>query len=658
MVFRMGRAACGNKKEATRREWLVTNGIGGFASGTVSGIPTRHYHGLLVAALNPPLGRTVLLNKLDEVVQYQGEAYLLSANMWASGATLPRGFRQLESFRLEGTTPVWQYACGDALIEKRVWMAQGENTTYVRYDVLRASAPVEINIKALANYRDFHSGTRANGWHMDVQAVDHGVGVSAYEGAVPFYLLCEGADVTLENSWYRDYTLSLETYRGQDSYDDALLVGTFAVVLGAGESVGFVASTEQSAELDAQKTYKAQQAYEQALIKRSELADASANVQHLVLAADQFVVERAVNGKPGKTVIAGYHWFGDWGRDTMISLSGLTLSTRRYDVAESILRTFGQFVDQGMLPNRFPDAAEMPEYNTVDATLWYFEAIRAYHAATGDDKLVRDLFPVLQEIITCHEKGTRYNIHVDPEDGLLRAGEDGVQLTWMDAKVGDWVVTPRTGKPIEVNALWYNALMTMEAFAAQLGETDNPYTDKAERVKASFQRFWNANAGYCYDVLDAPNGFSTNDYSLRPNQLFAVSLPYSPLTVEQKKGVLEACARELLTSHGLRSLSPHHADYVPVYRGGSVQRDGAYHQGTVWAWLIGAFVEAHLRVYGDKQTARSFLVPLVEDQLGAGCIGNLSEIFDAEPPFEPRGAVAQAWSVAEVLRAWLLTEPD
>jgi predicted glycogen debranching enzyme len=354
----------------------------------------------------------------------------------------------------------------------------------------------------------------------------------------------------------------------------------------------------------------------------------------------------------GKSVIAGYPWFSDWGRDTMISLPGLTLVTNRRDVAARILVTFAHHVREGMVPNRFPDEGQAPEYNTVDATLWYLEAIRAYHAMTGDDDLVRRLFPTLEEIIDWHRRGTRYQIHADPADGLLYAGQDGVQLTWMDAKVDDWVVTPRVGKPVEINALWYNALGTMAEFARHLERPAHLYSDLAAHAAEGFARFWNEAAGYCYDLIDGPTG---NDPALRPNQLFAVSLPYSPLTPAQQRAVVDVCARHLLTSHGLRSLDPGDPAYVAAsaghYGGDRRQRDAAYHQGTAWGWLIGPFVSAHLRAYGNRALARSFLQPLLRHLADHG-VGSLSEIFDGDAPFTPRGCFAQAWTVAEVLRAW------
>lgn len=363
-------------------------------------------------------------------------------------------------------------------------------------------------------------------------------------------------------------------------------------------------------------------------------------------------MQRPVNDDPnGRSILAGYHWFGDWGRDTMISLLGLTLTTGRPEIAAKILRTFAKHVDQGMLPNRFPDYGETPEYNTVDATLWYFVAIKAYLDSTGDEALVRVLFPVLSEIIDWHKRGTRYSIHVDPNDGLLYAGEDDVQLTWMDAKIGDWVVTPRTGKAVEINALWYNTLRIMADFARLLNEKHVGYTALAEQVQSNFGRFWNDYADYCYDVIDTPDG--TADATLRPNQLFAVSLPYNPLDAAQQRAIVNICARRLLTSMGMRSLAPNSVAYRGQFRGGPYERDSAYHQGTVWTWQIGPFVEAHLRVYNDPDHARQYLIPFIHHLTDYG-LGSISEVAEGDAPHRPRACIAQAWSVAEVLRVWAL----
>jgi predicted glycogen debranching enzyme len=641
-----GREVCGDLAASEQREWLVANGLGGYASGTVAGLLTRRYHGLLVATL-PPGGRRLLLTKLDETVSYKGQSYALFCNRWPGGDVEPAGYRTLESFHLEGTTPVWTYAFQDALLKKRIWMEPGANTTYVQYDLRRGTSPVALSLKAITNHRDHHASTHAGDWHPDIELVPGGLRVGA-----ALYLLSAGAAATPASEWFPDTWLQQEADRGLDALDANLQAGRFDVLLSPGDSVTLVASTEPAPELDGATAYARRQAHEAQLLRQSGWGDAPARMRHLVLAADQFVVRRAVGDDPdGRSIIAGYPWFADWGRDTMIALPGLTLATGRREVAATILRTYAAFVDQGMLPNRFPDggeAPERPEYNTVDATLWYLEAIRAYHAATSDDALLGELFPVLQEIVRWHVRGTRYGIHVDPADGLLASGEAGVQLTWMDAKVDGWVVTPRTGKAVEINALWYNALRILAEAAHHVGQPAAEYGELAGKVHASFGRFWDDALGYCYDVIDGPTG---KDASLRPNQLLAVSLHYSPLERAQQRAVVDVCARHLLTSHGLRSLARSDPAYVGHYGGDQRQRDAAYHQGSVWAWLIGPFVSAHLKVYGDRDLARSFLWPLIQE-LDAHCAGSISEIFDGDPPFAPRGAIAQAWSVAEVLRAW------
>ncbi|MBI1742749.1 amylo-alpha-1,6-glucosidase [Candidatus Acetothermia bacterium] len=644
-----GRGLCSDLTFSSTQEWLVTNGIGGYALGTISGVLTRRYHGLLVAALKPPLGRTLLATKFDETAIYAGASFPLGTNRWTSGVVDSVGCVHLERFHLDGTTPVWTYALADALLEKKIWMQPRANTTYTQYRLHRASAPLTLSVKTLVNYRDFHSLTHAGNWQMQIATANHGLRVTAYDGAMPFYLLSDRADATPKHDWYRDFFLSVEEFRGQESREDHLYAEAFIALLKPGESVTFVVSTEVSPNLDGDAAYAERQKYEQKLIKQSELKDAPNWIEHLVLAADQFVVKRPVpDDSEGRTIIAGYHWFNDWGRDTMISLPGLTLTTGRPEVAASILRTFAHFVDKGMIPNRFPDVGEEPEYNTVDATLWYIEALRAYYQTTGDNELLKELFPVLQEVVNWHQRGTRYQIHVDPNDGLLYAGEPGVQLTWMDAKVGDWVVTPRIGKPVEINALWFNALHTMADFARRLKKPADEYEKLADTTEKGFARFWYEAGGYCYDVIDGPEG---NDTSLRPNQLFAVSLLHSPLTLKQQKAVVDVCARYLITSKGLRSLAADDSRYIGHYGGDQRQRDEAYHQGTVWSWLIGAFISAHLKVYRNPELACSYLEPFAHHLEEHG-LGSVSEIFDGDPPFTPRGCIAQAWGVAELLRAW------
>jgi predicted glycogen debranching enzyme len=654
--IKFGREICGDLAAAESREWLVTNGIGGYASGTVAGSLTRRYHGLLIAALQPPVGRTQLVATIDEVVHYSGSDFSLVTHRWSSGAIDPKGFLSLESFHLEGTKPVWTYALADALLEKRVWMRQGENTTYIQYTLVRGSSAIEMECKALVNYRDFHSSTHAGDWRMKIETVERGVKVVAFDAATPFYLLSAEAACEARHEWYRGCYLAEETARGLDDHEDNLFVGLFRAKLDVGASVTIVATTEGAAALDGETASARRANYEVKLFqswqeKNETLsAEAPSWLWQLILAADQFIVKRSLPDEPdGRSIIAGYHWFADWGRDTMIALPGLTLSTGRAEVAQRILLAFSRYVDDGMLPNNFPDAGGKPEYNTVDAALWYFEAIRQYFSATQDAVTLQKLFPVLAGIIDAHVAGTRYNIHADPADGLLFAGGPGVQLTWMDAKVGDWVVTPRTGKPVEINALWVNALETMAKFARLLKQPGEGYEKLAAKANKSFQKFWNPERGCCYDVIDSPG--IGNDALLRPNQIFAVSLPVSPLSFEQQKSVVDVCARHLLTSHGLRSLAPGEPGYTGHYGGSPRDRDAAYHQGTVWGWLLGPFALAHHRVFRDRQAALRFLEPLGR-QIYASGLGTLSEIFDGDSPFTPRGCIAQAWTVAEVLRAW------
>ncbi|HEV2352466.1 MAG TPA: amylo-alpha-1,6-glucosidase [Terriglobia bacterium] len=647
---------CANLATSEAREWLITNGIGGFAAGTMAGLLTRRYHGLLVAALKPPLGRTLLVTKIDEVAEYEGKTFVLGANRWAGGAVDPRGYEFIERFHLEGTTPVWTYALDGALLEKRVWMEQGANTTYVSYRLVRSPGALHLASKVLINYRDFHSCTHAGDWRMDVQPVDHGLRVIAFPGATPFYLLSSQATAESVHDWYRNYDLAVERYRGLEACEDHLHAATFGATLAPGDGVTLVLSTESAPHVDSSSAFGRRLQHERSLLVRWDSAQPSLKKStppwalQLVLAADQFIVARPNAQNPrARTVIAGYPWFGDWGRDTMIALPGLTLITGRSEISKDILRTFARFVDRGMMPNTFPEGGEPPHFNTVDAALWYFEAARQYFAATRDSAMLRELFPILAEIISQYTKGTRFNIHADPADGLLYAGESGVALTWMDAKVGDWVVTPRVGKPVDVNALWFGALLTMARLARSQKKNSSEYESMALRAREGFRRFWNATSQCCFDVLDGPEG---NDARFRPNQILAVSLSERLLSAEQRRAVVDACERELLTPSGLRSLSPRDPQYRGHYGGPPHERDAAYHQGTVWGWLLGPFVLAHLQVYQDRARAAAFLEPAAQAILEFG-LGTVGEIFDGDAPFAPRGCIAQAWTVGELLRAWV-----
>lgn len=479
-MLKFGREVCNNLPLMQSREWLVTNNIGGFAAGTVAGSLTRRYHGLLIAALRPPLGRTLMLAKIDEVVIYQKNIYPLFENVWENTPQTTNGTVYLESFHLDGTTPVWTYACGDALLEKRIWMQAEENTTYLQYTLRRATAPLTLTGKALVNHRDYHGITRISNWHTDITPTDNGLCIIPFDGATPLFLLSADTQFTPHNEWYNRYYLSIEAYRGLEAVEDHLYAADFRVALTVGQSVTLVAGTKSTLNLDGKSAWRERKSADQTLSAQAlaHLSPAPADraaVRQLALAADQFVVCRPVpNSRMGHSVIAGYPWFSDWGRDAMIALPGLTLSTDRPAVARDILTTYAGYLDRGMLPNRFPDEGETPEYNTVDATLWYFQAVYRYFLHTDDYALIAHLYPILADIIAWHRRGTRFNIFVDPVDGLLHAGIAGVQLTWMDAKVGDWVVTPRIGKPVEVNALSLSAIIGVDERPARIIPLQDP----------------------------------------------------------------------------------------------------------------------------------------------------------------------------------------
>jgi predicted glycogen debranching enzyme len=658
-VLSLPRRCFTNVHEALGREWLVTNGLGGYAASTLAQANTRRYHGLLVAALRPPLDRTVLVAKAEAAATYGGVRFELGCNEFSDGTLTPLGCEFLGEFRLDGLTPLWTFALADALLEQRVWMAQGRNTTYVRYTLRQASAPLQLELMPLCAYRDFHTHGHAD-YTPDVESGPGHCLITAFPGARPYRLLVDRGSFNAAADWYYRFHHRLEAERGLDADEDLFRPGRFTAGLEPGQSVTLILSADLDSPQPAERAQSAEQRRQRALLRHAPRA-ASTWIRQLTLMADQFIVARADvrAAHSGRTVIAGYPWFGDWGRDTMIALPGLTIATGRHADAAAILRTFAAHVSQGMLPNRFPDGQAAPEYNTVDATLWYFHAIAEYLAASKDASLLDDLYPVLKEIIDWHLRGTRYDIHVDERDGLLYAGERGVQLTWMDAKVGDWVVTPRIGKPVEINALWHYALLRMAEWASQRRDRAAAAlcTGAARRVANSFgPAFWSPADGYLADVVDGPDGVVGSDgrqaeTSLRPNQIFAVSLGTDLLPSEQQRAVVEVCARSLLTPLGLRSLAPTDPAYVPHYRGGPQQRDASYHQGTVWSWLLGPYVLAHHRVYGDAAHALQLLAAIAP-HLQDGCVGSISEIFDAAPPHAARGCFAQAWSVAEVLRAW------
>ncbi|MEO8627343.1 MAG: amylo-alpha-1,6-glucosidase, partial [Betaproteobacteria bacterium] len=614
-LIRFGREVCGDLAQAERREWWLANGLGGYAAGTLAGTLTRRYHGLLIAPVQPPLGRHVVMAKADATLISGQRSWPLHSNRWSGAAIDPAGYANIETFELDGRIPAWRYACDELRIESRIWMEHGENTTYVGWR-LAADSPVPaqpplIRVKLLANARDFHGSAKP--W--DFNPVIEGSGPELrvmHPNWFTLHIKARGGQLSTRHEWYENFDLQVERERGLSDRDSHLCVGEAELTLHSGEWVGLAVSLNPQVSVYLDEALRRAQARDLGLLRRvqvqvPELIEPPAWLHQLVLAADSFIFARPLPEVPdGESVIAGYPWFGDWGRDTMIALPGLTLATGRYDTARRILQTFARFVDRGMLPNVFPGAGTTPDYNAVDAALWYIEAWRAYVDTIDDRQALRAAFPVLESIIDWHVQGTRYGIQMDPQDGLLRAGEPGVQLTWMDAKVGDWVVTPRIGKPVEVNALWFNALSCMVHLADLLKLPAQKYRELAANARTGFARFSNPNGEGLFDVIDGPAG---DDDTVRPNQIFAISLPFSPLDAQTQASVLRACGRSLLTSYGLRSLSPSHADYRAQYLGGVWERDGSYHQGPVWAFLLGHYALAEYRVTGDAKSAQARLDP-------------------------------------------------
>jgi len=651
-MIRFERETWSDLEAALRREWLETNGLGGFASSTIVCLNTRRYHGLLVAATEPPVGRLVLLSKLEETLFIDGRRFDLSANRYP-GVIHPQGFHYLKQFRLDAF-PVFTHEVEGLEMEKSVFMIHGENSAVIHYELRKNNRPevpknLRLEIRPLIAFRDYHGTTHESGViNPAVQERSGLASVSPYQGLPNLHLAHNAIELRKTGDWYRNFEYDAERERGLDCSEDLFNPFVLCFNLRLHRQISIIASTEQRDVTQAVEYRRAEITRRRKALVASPIEDDFA--QSLAAASDQYLVSRGDE----KTVIAGYHWFGDWGRDTMIALPGLTLPTGKYDVARSILRTFAKHVDQGMLPNRFPEAGETPEYNTVDATLWFFEAARAYLSYTSDLEFVRDeLYPMLADIISWHVRGTRYGIKVDPS-GLLASGELGVQLTWMDARVEDWVVTPRRGRPVEIQALWYNALCIMEDLASRFGDeaARKRYRHMAAVAQWSFNRlFWNEKLGCLYDVA---NG-GPPDPSIRPNQIFAVSLPYSMLPLDRAGSVVEKVKEHLLTPFGLRGLAPSDPQYRGRYSGGPTERDGAYHQGTVWAWLLGPFITAYIKVNGGSEEARrqtqAWLSPF-ESHLAEAGLGHISEIFEGDAPHRPCGCIAQAWSVAEILRVY------
>jgi predicted glycogen debranching enzyme len=663
------------QKDLIRHEWLVTNGLGGYASGTVTGVVSRRYHGLLVAALDAPTGRMVVFNHISEFLRF-GESELVSLGdkegVLRPGADEPD---VLTSFRLEAGLPVWRFEVRGVVLEKRVLLLHRQNTVHVIYRLLECGERPRLELRPAIEFR--HQAAEVNeaiaGPYQVSKLADRyeisapsaswlpPLRLRAHAGAVCF----RPDEMTIDHVIYPSEEERGYVHRGQLWSPGAFLLG-----FDDDAAAALVGSTESWEVINILRPDEAEHA---AHLRRERLLDdLGPDVRggfgaELALAADQFVstprgrvgesARAHAQGDEVRTVMAGYHWFADWGRDTMISLEGLTMLTGRCEEAKYILHTFSHYIRNGLIPNMIPEGATERGgmYNTADATLWYFHALARYIDFTGDGMTLRILLPKLVDIVEHHFRGTDFHIHVDPADGLLTQGQEEVQLTWMDAKAGDWVVTPRRGKAVEINALWFNALSLVAGWLRDSGEASaaGRYEDHAKRAAQSFnQRFWNPERDCLFDVVDGPSG---NEACIRPNQLFAISLPHPVLAPRHWPPVMKVVEEKLLTPVGLRTLSPDDPAYQRTYHGDRKSRDGAYHQGTVWPWLIGPFVDAWLKLHpGEKAEARKFLARFPEEMTRAG-MGTLPEIYDAEEPHIPRGCIAQAWSIAEVLRAWAKT---
>jgi predicted glycogen debranching enzyme len=658
------------KPELLHRQWLVTNGLGGYASGTIAGAVTWRYHGLLIAALPAPFGRTLMLNHIEEWLRFPDGTVVQFGGGEPSEPGEQPGRSYLLDFRLENQMPFWRFDVHGVAIEKRILMPNRQNTVHLTYTLHPPQDGHWLELRPSVHFRAFEgSVSAALPDDYEVRSRGQRFEIDSRSGYPPLRLALEAGESRFiqDGGSRREIIYQLDAERGYESRGSLWSPGYYSAAV-RGSPITLIASTEEwhtITALDPDAAF----ATESDRLKRL-IRNAHRNAQHgpaaeLVLAADQFIIVPAGRVKDAararaagdelRSVIAGYHWFTDWGRDTMISLEGLALTTGRFQEAAWILRAFAHYVRDGLIPNLFPEGRNEGLYHTADATLWFFHAIHRYLQTTSDRDTLFSLLPLLRQIIEHHLRGTKFGIRVDPADGLLQQGAEGYQLTWMDAKVGDWVVTPRRGKPVEINALWYNALRLLEGWLRDADDTSaaDMIGQHANRARDSFNiRFWNEATHCLFDVVDGEQG---DDSAIRPNQVFAISLPNPVLARERWASVMEVVERELLTPVGLRSLSPHHRDYKSKYSGDLRSRDAAYHQGTVWGWLIGPFIDAWLKLHPDDPgKARHFLTGFLP-HLAEASIGSISEIFDAEAPFSPRGCIAQAWSVAEVLRCFALT---
>lgn len=650
------------------REWLLTNGLGSFASGTVSDARTRTYHGWLVAALNPPSDRTLLLSHLEANLTVAGKGYALGTNFWVSGATSPLGYKLLRSFEIE-PVPTWVWGGEDWQLSRQIVMPYGLpcartegaflQQVLIQYSY-QGSQEAVLQLRLMIGDRNFHHQQHAEtGWQFSQMMGQNRLHLQAIrpgQVGTRWQLQWTQGEYQADPVWYWDYHLPEETLRGLGDREDLFSPGYLTIHLQPGASVTIAARLGNEVTELSDRDFS--QAVEAQTSRLSQLSSTTNPTwQQLIKAGDQFIVYR--QSIMGPTAIAGYHWFNDWGRDTLIALPGLALTTKRYQLAKGLLQTFGSYCRDGLIPNTFPDTNTEPAYNSIDAALWWIETLGLYLEATQDWDFLVEQYPIVGQIYKAFSRGTKYNIQVDAGDGLLSWDAPNVALTWMDAVINGQPVTPRRGKPVEINALWYSALCWASNWAERLSnmqiedrdrliKQSQYYTQQAQQVKASLQKFWNPVAGYLYDIIepdDRPNA------QIRPNAVLALSLHHCGFDESQGQRVMQLAKNTLLTPYGLRSLAPDDLEYIGKYAGNPQQRDFAYHQGTVWSWLIGPFIRAWQRFYASQAVPfdRQLILAHFHNQ---ACIGSISEIFDGDPPHAPQGAIAQAWSVAELIRHW------
>lgn len=655
-MFRFGPDILHDASAAFDKEWLVTNGIGGFASSSVIGLNTRRYHGLLVASMRPPVQRRVLVSSVDETAILGESSFELGVHQYP-GVIHPQGHTLLASFEFK-FHPLFFYEVGGARLTKAIWMEHRQNRTFIRYE-WHGKERLRIHLRPMLNDRDYHGLQRAPG-NPDrylIRQEELRLGIRSSLDAVPYFIAWTQGSFHPDSDWYYRVEYAWERERGLDYQEDVFSPGFIEADLSPGTPLFLELSTDATV-APSDLGPEASSGLAKFIRRKEELLALQARVlsperARLVLSADEYIVKR--ESTLSETVIAGYPWFTDWGRDAMIALPGLTLATGRHNEAKAVLRTFAAFIDRGMIPNLFPDGGQPPEFNSADGTLWFVVALYKYIEKTGDLTFLEEMFPRLDEIVAEHIKGTRFGIRVDA-DGLLAAGGPGTQLTWMDAKVGDRVITPRFGKTVEINALWINVLFICERCANRLKKTPPPPLDPRRTCREFVRQFWNADAKCLYDVVDGPH----KDATIRPNQIFAVALPFPLLSRTRARQMLATVKKYLLTPLGLRTLARDHPDYKPRYRGNPVERDSAYHQGTAWPWLLGPYLQARAYAYGkprlSERILRHHLSPVFRHLSEAG-LGHISEVVDGDPPHAPGGCFAQAWSVGTLLEVMDMFEP-